>query len=167
LDAGQGEDAGTGLGQAAAGQLADEGDVVAVGVEGGAAGAERRQTGRDVQRIAGRPLQAAAVQGDLARAEVVGGIEVDQAAGHRGGAGVVAVRGVQYQRAGAALAEAAAAGQRVRATERLRAAADVERRRPGALQVRDLALRLARSRAAPPRRPRRRSRCRCPRGCRR
>ena len=72
------------LGQsAAAGEARREGDVVAVGVEGAAARAERRQLRGDVGGAAARPLQPAAVQQDVAGAEVAGRGEVYQAASHR------------------------------------------------------------------------------------
>ena len=86
-----------------------ERDVVAVGVEGRPAGAEGGQLDGDVGAVAGRPLQAAAVDRDEARAEAVRRIEVDEAAGDGGAAGIGVVAG-QDQRAHAGLAQRAGAG---------------------------------------------------------
>jgi len=74
---------------------------------------------------------------------LVGGIEVDQAARHRGGAGIVRIVSGQGQRA-CALGEPAGACHRIVPRQRLRAGQ--HRRRRPALQVQGVALRLARGR---------------------
>jgi hypothetical protein len=84
-------------------------DVVAIRVEGRPASPERGELGGDVGAVAGRPLQAAAVDRDEARAEAVRRIEVDEASGDGGAAGIGIVAG-QDQRAHPRLAQRAGTG---------------------------------------------------------
>ena len=109
VGADQEQSAGAGLGEAAAaGKSGGKPDAVAVGIEGGAGRAERRQLRGDVGGVAGRPLQAAAIQRDGARAEIARGRKVHEAARHRGATGIAVVAG-QDQRARARLGERAGA----------------------------------------------------------
>src|SRR5262249_43987061 len=106
----QRERAGTLLGERAIEREAGaKGDIVAIGVEGGAAAAAIEARGK-VHGGAGGPAQGAAVERDAAGAEIGGGGEFDRAAAEGGAAGV-GVGAAERERAGRGL------GQRVRAAE--------------------------------------------------